>query len=171
MNKGIDLANGKWLNFMNAGDKLFATTTIEDIFAKNNLKDINIIMGRTKLSSGKEISVGKINKFNLSFKTPFCHQSTFYNVDILKEYKFNLDYKILADIEQFIRIYDTLMNYLVIDLIVSYYDTPITSKKYFFKAFKEKLIINFKFNKVFLPIFFLYSIKSFLGYFIKSKLK
>ncbi len=171
MNKGIDLASGKWLNFMNAGDKLFPTTTVEDIFTKNNLNNINIIMGKTKLSSGKEISVGKINKFILSYKTPFCHQSTFYQLDTLKENKFNLYYKILADIEQFIRIYNYNMNYLVLDLTISYYDTPITSKKYFLKAFKEKLIINFKLNKIFLPIYLLYSIKGFLGYFLKGKLK
>ena len=51
MNKGIDLASGEWINFMNAGDGLDSYSILNEIFSnKINLK-IGLIYGNTNTGS------------------------------------------------------------------------------------------------------------------------
>lgn len=44
MNKGIKLAHGKWLNFMNGGDKFAADNVLEKVF-KNKAYDADVLYG------------------------------------------------------------------------------------------------------------------------------
>lgn len=83
MNKGIRLANGQYLNFMNAGDSFFEPTTIEDVCnALDQKPNTDILYGKVvKLSS--EASQFYYEKgeplSNQSFflSTPMCHQTMF----------------------------------------------------------------------------------------------
>ena len=45
MNKGIDLATGDWVNFMNAGDYFFNNSTINLIDSEIRKQNIDIIYG------------------------------------------------------------------------------------------------------------------------------
>jgi glycosyltransferase involved in cell wall biosynthesis len=35
MNKGVDLATGQWINFMNTGDRFYDENSIEEVFSKD----------------------------------------------------------------------------------------------------------------------------------------
>ena len=99
MNKGINLANGQFVNFLNAGD----TYCSNDILAlvEENIKiETKIISGDfnlINLSSGlnKLIKTKKLNIKNLKRDFRACHQSIFIANEIGVSY--NLSFKIRAD--------------------------------------------------------------------------
>ncbi|GHV05516.1 glycosyl transferase [Spirochaetia bacterium] len=96
MNKGIDLARGKWLNFMNSGDLFYNNTVINEIFGSPRAYK-NIIYGNTiyKIEKDAELVYPKIS--DIVKKMPFCHQSSFTEYELMKKYKYDTSYKLAAD--------------------------------------------------------------------------
>jgi glycosyltransferase involved in cell wall biosynthesis len=100
MNKGISIAKGKWVNFMNAGDTFYQVNTIEKVFLKKYDK-VDFIYGDCEIIYNSEFSriqkAGKIK--NLWKGMVFSHQSLFTDSDVFKKYQFNADNRIGADFE------------------------------------------------------------------------
>ena len=100
MNKGIDLATGEWIIFMNAGDKFYENNTVERIFLGENY-DVDFIYGDCKIVYNSEFSriqqAGEIK--NLWKGMLFSHQSLFSKQSVSKKYQFNVNNKIAADFE------------------------------------------------------------------------
>lgn len=59
MNKGINLATGEYLWFINAGDEVSDSNILNEIFIKNNFSNADVIYGDTELVDSKGISYGK----------------------------------------------------------------------------------------------------------------
>lgn len=101
MNKGIDLSTGKWINFMNAGDKFCENNTIEKIFVGDNYNNNDFIYGDCKIVYNSKFSriqkAGEIK--NLWKGMIFSHQSLFSRRHIFNKYKFNINNRIGADFE------------------------------------------------------------------------
>ena len=102
MNKGIRLATGNWLNFMNSGDLFYENTTLDKIEFKYRPKfsilygDIQTFSKRNQFNVRK-IS-GPVSVQNLVMKMPICHQSMFVNLQSFKHIGlFDTNYKICAD--------------------------------------------------------------------------
>lgn len=74
MNRGIDLASGDWINFMNVGDVFYSKTTLEEVF-KLDLQKIDAVFSDTQMidSFGEEYK-REFSKERLSF----VHQSIIY---------------------------------------------------------------------------------------------
>lgn len=101
MNKGVDIATGEWINFMNAGDKFYENYTTEKIFVGNNYNNNDFIYGDCKIVYNSKFSriqkAGEIK--NLWKGIIFSHQSLFSRRYIFKKYKFNINNRIGADFE------------------------------------------------------------------------
>jgi glycosyltransferase involved in cell wall biosynthesis len=114
MNKGIDLANGEWINFMNAGDSFLNPTVIKNIFYEKYFENIQIIYGNHKIRRKnnliRQAKIGKVK--NLWQGSQFCHQATFVAVDFHKSFPFDLHTKIVADFEFFYRAWKYKANFL-----------------------------------------------------------
>lgn len=100
MNKGIDLAHGAWINFMNAGDRFYESNTIEKVFKEYD-PNSDFIYGHHQIIYDQNFS--KIQK-TLPTKDiwkgmAFCHQSLFVKTSIMKCYKFNIKNTMNADYE------------------------------------------------------------------------
>ena len=103
MNKGIDLATGEWINFMNAGDCFAAPDVVATVFAQS-FGDADFIYGHTHFLSGDFTGVVKAWDFDILWKTMiFTHQSSFTRAALLKKRKFNANFKICGD-------YDVIYN-------------------------------------------------------------
>jgi glycosyltransferase involved in cell wall biosynthesis len=102
MNKGIQLAKGKWINFMNSGDTFYSKDTIKSI-PFTNFQNSSMVYGKARLFSEsrkliKILSPFICNKFNLTLLGSglVCHQAVFYNANI--KFRFPDKYKTLGDL-------------------------------------------------------------------------
>ena len=104
MNKGICLATGKWINFMNAGDTFVTSSIISDIFREQCNSDV-IYGNSVYCYEGGNISIIAKDSHLISEGMIFCHQSSFVRTDLLKLCPFDLKYKFAADYDFFWKIY------------------------------------------------------------------
>lgn len=108
MNKGINNANGKFVNFMNAGD-IFFNNNICQLFADQILiKQFDVFYGDVIAKSEIDnleilVKAKPINKIYSGMI--FCHQSSFIKLSNLKETPFDLKYNIVADYNQILSLY------------------------------------------------------------------
>ncbi|QNM88281.1 glycosyltransferase family 2 protein [Aliarcobacter cryaerophilus] len=97
MNKGIDIATGEWINFMNAGDSFCEKNTITKVISSLN-KGTDIITGDIYYIKNNIKTYQKSHSLEQKLLHMFCfHQSMFTKIDLMKKYKFNNSFNIAAD--------------------------------------------------------------------------
>ncbi len=113
MNKGIQLAKGDYIIFLNAGDIFHEEDTLTSIAGKLRGKSLpGVIYGDTDIVDEKGIFLRKRRLSPPetlsweSFKEGMlvCHQAFYARTDIAKQVPYNLDYKYSADVDWCIRI-------------------------------------------------------------------
>lgn len=97
MNKGIFLANGDWMNFLNAGDSFVDSGVLSKIFT-SKLENITLVYGDIVAikENGTHLRVNAINlkdDFSLRKGMKVCHQAIFYHKDIIEKYDDSLRLK------------------------------------------------------------------------------
>ena len=143
MNKGIDVACGKYLFFLGADDFLFENI-IEDIF-HDIQKDYSLIYGNVLYNTGLLI------KSKYSFKTylhnTIHHQAAFYNRNLFNTFRYDIKYQITADYELnlIIFLYDR-KNSIYLDKIVSVCTEDGISRTEIDKAHNEMKKIRCKYT-------------------------
>lgn len=106
MNKGIQLAKGLFVNFMNSGDYFYSNTVLEEIHYKFK-SDIGILYGDSFYFN--EMGYDRIEKtpskltFSHFVNSGINHQASFIKRDLFfKYFMYNVEYKISSDWEFFI---------------------------------------------------------------------
>lgn len=118
MNKGIQLATGDYIIFMNSGDKFNSKNSVSNIF--NGLtKSVDIIYGDAtfRYANGTRI-VRAESHHQLKINLPFSHQSVFVKTSIMKDNPFNLDYKLAADYDFFLTAYQANCTFAYYPVVV-----------------------------------------------------
>lgn len=107
MNKGLHVANGRYIQFLNSGDA-FNTPDALSKFAEN-LHDMDLIFSDVELMHGDRLTPMFFpDQLNWRFQMTdmICHQAIFASSELFRKTgEFNIDYKIYAD-------YDWLMKSL-----------------------------------------------------------
>ncbi|MCI1575004.1 MAG: glycosyltransferase [Weizmannia coagulans] len=120
MNKGIYMAKGDYIYFLNAKDKLYNETVIENVIKFSQTNKFDIIYG--DIDNGKIIKQNKKVKKQLLFNG-ICHQSAFIKKKLFEEIgTHNLEYQISADFDFFVRALYSGMKFKHIDIIIAKYD-------------------------------------------------
>ena len=103
MNKGIRQSTGDWINFMNAGDRVYDQNILSSLFIPVPKPSTDIIYGDTEFiyTFGKYIRKPASLTY-LKESMIFCHQSSFVRTYLLKKREFNTKYKICADYDFFL---------------------------------------------------------------------
>ena len=123
MNKGANLANGKWINYMNAGDSFYNDNTLNIFFSHKILDDSAVLYGDTLQVYDFGCGIAKASDYMKDNPImPFCHQSCFIKTDVMKLFKFDLTYRIIADHDLFYRIHQSGMKYQYISTVVARYN-------------------------------------------------
>lgn len=144
MNKGIDLANGEWINFMNAGDSFVNYEVLEKINIES-FENMALLYGK-KIQKGKIIEPLPIKKLEIG-EIHANHQSMFFNKELLGEdLIYNSKYKIYGDYELVNKIYLKYPRQIkfINHIIANFEDGGISSKISFQKR-KEKYLILYKY--------------------------
>lgn len=145
MNKGIKIASGNWINFMNAGDSYYSDHVLEQItnYMSNNN---SLYYGDAWVNSIKKRYWGKFTSIKLSIGN-ICHQSIFYPTIYLHKNPFDINYKIFADYVLNLKGWRTL-EFVYMPLIICNYEfndgISFTQEKsdMLFNRDKNKLIID-----------------------------
>lgn len=123
MNKGVSLANGEWINYMNAGDSFYANSTLQDFFSSSWPESTGVLYGDTfqifDFGSGiaREDDYKKDNTI-----MPFCHQSCFVKTKLMQQFLFDMSYRIIADHDLFYRLRKANIIFQYIPIIVARYN-------------------------------------------------
>jgi len=138
MNKGINLATGNYLLFLNADDHLLSHTVIENYINRIKQNDDNDIyygdvlvydqtIGRGKVWEAKKVS-GKV-----LYNSTLPHPSTLYSKSVFEELGgYDESYKISADHEFFLRAFIKGKKFKYINILAAFFATGgiSTSGKY-----------------------------------------
>lgn len=107
MNKGLALATGEYVLFLNSGDELYNAHTLQTVIEKGNHADI--IYGETKLIDEQRAVIGdrrhqapeSFDWQSFRYGMNICHQAIYIKRDITSPY--DLHYQLSADIDWIIR--------------------------------------------------------------------
>jgi glycosyltransferase involved in cell wall biosynthesis len=103
MNKGLKLAKGDYVLFMNSGDEIFATDTVEKVF--NSLAFADIYYGETEMLNGQLESEGRrrhqapeeLGFSSFKYGMSISHQAIYIKKSITKPY--DSKYQLSADVD------------------------------------------------------------------------
>lgn len=103
MNKGIKLAHGKWLSFMNGGDCFYDHDVLKKVFGNNPLYDaFDVLYGFSFLSNKKRFQTFKtIHSRNYFIRNNLSHQASFTRKELFEKYGcFDETLKICSDFDR-----------------------------------------------------------------------
>lgn len=123
MNWGVSVANGEWIIFMNCGDSFVDDNVLMNLFStNNNIFSYDVIYGDAILNISETKFLVRSEPLDMiKFHLPFCHQSVFCRLALLKEYSFNLKYKLAADYDLFYKLYKNGCRFIYVDIAISNY--------------------------------------------------
>lgn len=141
MNKGIELAHGKWLYFLGADDIL--CDCLNEV--STQLHEMTIIYGDVILKNEQKKYDGVFNSFKLIHKN-ISHQAIFYPSEVFKKYKYDLRYKYMADYFLNLQCWkDKSFSFKYIDVAIAEYNNNGLSSMNYDKTFikdRFKIMLN-----------------------------
>ena len=146
MNKGIAHAQGEWLQFLNSGDWLYETTTLEKVYSKDY--GVDVIYGNMSLMNGKKTKI-HIYPDELTFSYfldhTICHQATFYKRQLFIDVKYDETFKIASDWAMQLQLILQNKRFEHIDKIITFFDGSGIGSQSNETVFHEKYLITEKY--------------------------
>ena len=126
MNKGIGVAKGEYLYFLNSGDWLYNENVLENVFSENRSEDFlygNICFVKSDLNFHLTNYPKEISFLLFYSEGGLCHQAVFHKRHLFKDKLYNEHFKIYSDFEFFIqKIFFENYSSFFIDKVICNYD-------------------------------------------------
>ena len=137
MNKGVRMASGTWLLFLNAGDLLLDPRVLARTFETSS--DAEILYGDTIcIYQGQKKRYPALPLSHLSYEMAFCHQSAFIRRTLLLEHPYNITYRVCADHHFFLSMYLRGASFARLPFPVSVYEIAGYSDQNKFRSHREQ---------------------------------
>lgn len=123
MNKGIRLAAGEWINFMNAGDTFDSSDILVTVFGSKEY-DADILFGNVRIKYPGFFRIQRAGKPSHLWRgMQFCHQSVFVRSSLHKPKPFNAANLIAADFQFYYESYKNKLVFEFVDHVIASVDT------------------------------------------------
>lgn len=148
MNKAMGLAKGDFVWFINAGDKIYSSETLQQVVdAIDRNPNADVVYGQTVIIGQDDEVLGERHRIapsNLTKKSLLdglvvCHQSVLVRRSIAPQY--DLGYKLTADYDWMCRVLDVSRKNVYIDAYLSKFQTAGLSTKRRKQSLKERFVI------------------------------
>lgn len=144
MNKGLALAKGDYVLFMNSGDEIYAPTTVKNLLQPPY---VDIYYGETEMINENLQSLGQrrhkapdnINVSSFKYGMPVSHQAIYVRTNLASP--FNLKYYLSADIDWLLNILQKTKTCCKSKNYVAKYMVGGISKTKHWQSLKERFII------------------------------
>ena len=123
MNKGVKMAQGEWVIFMNAGDTFAGDDTLQRVFGSP--QDADVIYGDVI----KGELVKKAEAPRNAHRMFYCHQSAFVRTSCLREFPFDIRHRMSADFKQVKQLFLSGKRFRQLDFPVANFDTQGVSNR------------------------------------------
>ena len=125
MNKGIQMASGEWICFLNSGDVFVDSSTLIQVVEKIiSSEETDIVYGNILVKKADGEFKERIAKAPCNIhRMYFCHQSAFVKTSLLRKYLFDEKHKLSADLKFFKQCYHDGHKFLPLSFPVVIYDT------------------------------------------------
>ncbi len=162
MNKGIDLAYGEWLYFIGADDSLYSPKAIQEVMPHLENSEADVIL--CKINSSEYGIIDSEISRKLAFKNVVNHQGALYRKRVFDNYRYILDYSLLADYDLNCYVLKKCFKVENIDVVFANHSFEGASGQANFRSYKEEIQIRKKyFKSVFINcIGYFYTILRFL---------
>jgi glycosyltransferase involved in cell wall biosynthesis len=157
MNKGLALATGDYVLFMNSGDEIYASNTVERIFASGD--DADIYYGETEMFDEAWQSLGRrrhkapeaFTWKDFKYGMSISHQAIYIRNSITEPY--DLTYKLSSDIDWILKAAKKAKKIVNVKAVVAKYLVGGMSKKKHRQSLAERFSIFVKHYGL-IPTFF-----------------
>jgi len=145
MNKGLAMATGDYVLFMNSGDEIYDIQTVENVFSTES--DGDIYYGETEMFDENWNSLGrrrhkapeKLTKASFRYGMSVSHQAIYVRRTLIEPY--NLQYKLSADIDWILTALEKACKVVNTHQYVAKYLVGGMSKKKHRESLKERFDI------------------------------
>lgn len=130
MNKGVRMATGDWVIFLNSDDYFYSSDSLAnaEIFLD---KELDIVYGSTEFRYDNFSVIRKPRPMSdLWKKMPYNHQSSFTRRSLLLKSPFNLDYRLASDYDFLVSSYKKNLRFKEVDLVISSFGSGGTSSQF-----------------------------------------
>lgn len=125
MNKGVAMATGDFVIFMNAGDTFAAPDVIERVMATEGARDADVVYGDV-VKGGAVKAAGDVANSHRMF---FCHQSCFARREALVAEPFDISHRMSADFKWVKTMIRQRRRFVKTDVAVAVFDTGGVSNR------------------------------------------
>lgn len=142
MNKGLSLATGDYVIFMNAGDYFADANTIENVASYIVNNEVDVYHGDIYRDIKSQDHIWKSTPFYLNKRKikgmNICHQAIFTKTSTAQKYYFDTSFKVAADYNMMMQIYKDGGSFKHIPLNIAIYDTNGISATNWKQTFLEE---------------------------------
>lgn len=145
MNKGIAKASGDWIYLMGADDQLAANDVIEKVMSGVD-QHHQILYGKVLNTDRQHPLVPKvhISRFDgdICLRNTLHQQSVFYRSQLFKKNTFNTQYKILADYDFHLTLFEEKVKGKYLDILIARCEAGGLSKNFNWALYREEIVMK-----------------------------